>query len=68
MKQKIFSNSLDFSMMQQILGNLISGSSFALEPSLYIRKFLYHVQLKPTLKELESYLEGFWALPYQHVK
>ena len=35
------------------IGNLISGSSASLILSLYIWKFLVHVQLKPSLKDFE---------------
>ena len=38
------------------IGNLISGSSASLILSLYIWKFLVHVQLKPSLKDFERYL------------
>ena len=37
-------------------GNLISGSSASLKPSLYIWKFLVHILLKPSLKDFEHYL------------
>ena len=36
--------------------NLISGSSAFSKPSLYIWKFLVHVQLKPSLKDFELHL------------
>ena len=36
--------------------NLISGSSAFSKPSLYIWKFLVHVQLKPSLKDIELHL------------
>ena len=38
------------------VGKLISGSSASLKPSLYIRKFLVHILLKPILKDLEHSL------------
>ena len=38
------------------VGNLISGSSASLKPSLYIWKFLAYVLWKPTLKDFEHYL------------
>ena len=38
------------------VGNLISGSSASLKPSLYIWKFLVHVLLKPSLTDFEHYL------------
>ena len=34
-------------------GNLISGSSASLTPNLYIRNFLIHLLLKPSLKGFE---------------
>ena len=36
--------------------NLISGSSAFSKSSLYIWKFLFHVLLKPNLKDFEHYL------------
>ena len=36
--------------------NLISGSSAFSKSSLYILKFLVHIQLKPSLKEFEQNL------------
>ena len=36
-----------------VVGNLISGSSAYSKSSLYIWKFLVHVILKPSLKDLE---------------
>ena len=38
------------------VGNLISGSSATLKPSLYIWKFLVHTLLKPSLKDFEHNL------------
>ena len=38
------------------VGNLISGSSALSKPSLYIWKFLVHIFLKPSLKDIERYL------------
>ena len=35
------------------VGNLISGSSASLKPSLYIWKFSVHILLKPSLKDSE---------------
>ena len=35
------------------VGNLISGSSAISKSSLYIWKFLAHLQLKPSLKDFE---------------
>ena len=35
------------------VGNLIYGSSASSKPSLYIWKFLFHVLLKSSLKDLE---------------
>ena len=38
------------------VGNLISGSSALSKSRLYIGKFLFHVILKPSLKDFEHYL------------
>ena len=38
------------------VGNLISGSSASLKPSLYIWKFSIHILLKPSLKDFEHIL------------
>ena len=38
------------------VGHLISGSSAFSKPSLYIWKFLFHVLLKPCLKDFEHNL------------
>ena len=38
------------------VGNLISGSSAFSKPSLYIRKFSFHILLKPSLKDFEHNL------------
>ena len=38
------------------VGNLISGSSVFSKTSLYIRKFMVHVLLKPGLENFEHYL------------
>ena len=38
------------------VGNFISGSSAFSKSSLYIWKFLFHVLLKPNLKDFEHYL------------
>ena len=38
------------------VGNLIFGSFAFLKSSLYIWKFLVHVLLKPSLKDVEHYL------------
>jgi len=38
------------------VGNLISASSASSKPSLYLWKFLVHVLLKPSLKNLEHKL------------
>ena len=35
------------------VGNLISGSSASLKPSLYIWKFSVHIVLKPSMKDFE---------------
>ena len=37
------------------IGNLISGSSASLKPSLYIWNFLGHLLLKSSLKDFEHY-------------
>ena len=42
------------------VGNLISDSSAFSKPSLYIKKFLVHVLLKPSLKDFEHNLAGMW--------
>ena len=41
------------------VGNLISGSSDFLKPSLYIWKFLVHVLPKPSLKDFEHHLTSY---------
>ena len=41
-------------------GNLISGSSAFCKPSLYIRKVLIHILLKPSLKDFEHYHASTW--------
>ena len=38
------------------VGNLISGSSAFSKRNLYISKFLIHIMLKPSLKDLEHNL------------
>ena len=42
------------------VGNLISGFSAFSKSSLKIWKFLVHVLLKPSLKDLEHYLASIW--------
>ena len=42
------------------VGSLVSGSSPFSKPSLYIRKFLVHVLLKPSWKDFEYYLSSMW--------
>ena len=42
------------------VGNLISGSSAFSKPSLYIWKFLVHIQLKPSLKDFKYNLANMW--------
>ena len=42
------------------VGNLISGSSASLNPSLYIWKFSIQVLLKPSLKDFEHNLASMW--------
>ena len=38
------------------VGNLISGSSVFSESSLFMKNFLVHILLKPSLKDFEHYL------------
>ena len=38
------------------VGNLISGSSASFKPSLYIKKFLVYILLKPSFKDFEHNL------------
>ena len=42
------------------IGNLISGSSASLKPSLYIWKILVHLLLKPRLKDFKHNLASLW--------
>ena len=42
------------------VGNLISGSSPFSKSSLYIWKFMVHIQLRPSLKDFEHYLANMW--------
>ena len=42
------------------VGHLISGSSVFSKPSLYIWKFLFHVLLKPSLKNFEHNFASMW--------
>ena len=42
------------------VGNFISDSSAFSKSSLYIWKFLFHVLLKPSLKDFERYLCSKW--------
>ena len=42
------------------VGNLISGSSAFSKSSLYIRKFLVHILLKPSLENFDHYLASMW--------
>ena len=42
------------------VGNLISSSSAFSKSSLYIRKFLVHVLLKPSLETFECHLGSMW--------
>ena len=46
----LFWNSLAFSMIQQMLAILVSGSSAFSKTSLNIRKFMVHILLKPGLQ------------------
>jgi len=45
-----------FLMIQQIFGNLISGSSAFSKSSLNMWKFTVHILLKPGLENFEHYL------------
>ena len=42
------------------VGNLISGSSTFSKSSLYIWKFLVHLLVKPSLRDVEHYLASMW--------
>ena len=42
------------------IGNLISGFSTSSKPSFYIWKFLFHILLKPALKDFEHILASIW--------
>ena len=42
------------------VGNLISGFSASLKPTLYIWKFLVHILLRHSLKDFEHYLASMW--------
>ena len=42
------------------VGNLISGSSAFSKTSLNIRKFTFHVLLKPDLENFENYITSMW--------
>ena len=55
-KIDIFLEFLSFLYGPTNASNLISGSFAFSQLSLYIRKFLIHVLLKPTLKSFEHYL------------
>ena len=55
-----FWNSLAFSMIQQIFGNLICGSSAFSKTSWNIWKFTVHVLLKPGLENFEHYFTSMW--------
>ena len=50
-----FWNSLAFSMIQQDVGNLISGSSAFSKSSLNVGSLMVHVLLKPGLGNFEHY-------------
>ena len=56
-----FWNSLAFSMIQQDVGNLISGSSAFSKSSLNIWDFSVHLLLKPHLENFEHYFASMWA-------
>ena len=47
-------------MIQQIFGNLVSGSSAFCKSSLNIWKFSVHVLLKPRLENFEHYFARVW--------
>ena len=49
-----------FSMIQQMLVILTSGSSTISKSNLYIWKFLLHTLLKPHLKDFVHYLASMW--------
>ena len=51
----IFWNSFAFLMIQQIAGNLISGSFVFSKSSLNTWKFMVHILLKPGLENFEHY-------------
>ena len=53
-----FFNSLTFSMIHQMFGDLIYGSSDFSKPNSYIWEFSVHVLLMPSLKDFEHYLSG----------
>ena len=55
-----FWNSLAFSMIQRIIGNLVSGSSAFPKTSLNIWKFTIHILLKPGLENFEHYFTSVW--------
>ena len=42
------------------VGNLISGSSAFSKSILYIWNFLFHILLRPSLKDFEHYLSSIW--------
>ena len=58
MKQMFSLNYHAFFYDPGFVGNLISGSSAFSKSSLYVWKFLVHVQLKPSLKDFEHNLAG----------
>ena len=45
---------------QMNVGNLIFGSFAFSKPILYIWKFLFHILLRPSLKDFERYLTSIW--------
>ena len=58
--EMLFWNSLAFSMIQRMLGNLVSGPSAFSKTSLNIRQFTVHVLLKPGLENFEHYFTSMW--------
>ena len=56
----VFLEFLVFSMIQQMLANLVSGSSAFSKPSVYTWNFLVHILLKPSLKDFERNRASMW--------
>ena len=57
---RCFSGILLLFLWSSVVGNLIPGFSAFSKSSLYIWKFLFHVLLKPSLKDFEHYLANMW--------